>query len=231
MNSREFYNLCLATEDGINTSGPVSIQFLTDIAQNILLSVEAEQNTNFNAATGRLLLVPTQAGVFDYQAPDDCWRIAGILVESDTSDTLLDRNFYEDYGPMGYDRASNNILEPLKIAGINYFRIPYIRTFDAGDTANARYMFTEDPGTTTDVYMLWYYPRPTRLSSPTIPLSIPPPYDFEFLYPAVLEIYRGVQNGDVMGSVMKVRAIRDAYQLKLNEGEQGFDPESPARGF
>ena len=231
MNSNEFYNLCEASLDGINRNGDVSIQFITDIAQNVLLSVESEQNTVFSNATGRLPLITTQAGEFNYNAPADCWRITGVLVESDQPNSILDRIFYNwDYNSLS-SRSGGNKLESTKISGISYYVVPFIRSWDAGDTTPARYMFTEDPGATNGVYRLWYYPKPTKLSSDSIPLSIGPPYDYMFLFPAVCAIYQGMQDGDRLAAVQKVVAIRNEYHTELNKGAQDTDLESIDRGF
>ena len=231
MNSNEFYNLCEATLDGINRSGDVSIQFITDIAQNVLLSVASEQTTGFSGVTGRLPLITTNAGVFSYDAPADCWRIAGILVEADQPNSLLDRIFYNyDYNSLS-SRSGGNKLEHTKISGITYYIVSFVRSWDAGDTARARYLFTEDPGNTNDTYRLWYYPKPNKLLSDSIPLSIGPPYDYLFLYPAVCAIYQGMQDGDRLAAVQKVVAIRNEYHAELNKGAQDTDLESINRGF
>ena len=128
-------------------------------------------------------------------------------------------------------RSCGNKLESTKISGISYYVVPFIRSWDAGDTTPARYMFTEDPGATNDVYRLWYYPKPTKLSSDSIPLSIGPPYDYMFLFPAVCAIYQGMQDGDRLAAVQKVVSIRNEYHTELNKGAQDTDLESIDRGF
>lgn len=231
MNSNEFYNLCETTLDGINRNGAVSIQFITDIAQNVLLSIESEQTTSFANATGRLPLITTQAGVFNYDAPADCWRIAGILVEVDQPNSILEQYYYNyDYSSIR-TRSGGNKLEIIKISGISYYRVPYTRSWDAGDTTRARYMFTEDVGDTNDTYRLWYYPKPTKLLSDTIPLSIGPPYDLLYLFPAVTTLYRAMQDGDMLEAIQKIKLIRNEYNDELNKGAQDTDLESRDHGY
>ncbi len=231
MNSNEFYNLCEATLDGINRNGDVSIQFITDIAQNVLLSVESEQYTVFSNATGRLITLDTVAGTFRYDAPALCWRIAAILVEIDQSSGLIDRLYYNTDYSSGRTRSGGNKLETVKISGISYYRVPFTRSIDATDGNVAMVLFTEDPGTTTGVYRLWFYPKPIKLSSDTIPLSIGPPFDFLYLFPAVTTLYSAMQDGDMVEAIQKILAIRDNYHNELNKGAQGIDLESRDRGF
>lgn len=232
MNSNEFYNLCETTLDGINRSGAVSIQFLTDLVQNFLLSVEGDQNVVFDGATGRLPLITTKAKVFRYTAPADCWRIAGVLIESDQPGSILENLFENfDYGWYSHTRAGLNKLELIKISGINYYKFPYIRTVDATDSAPAVYTFTEDMGDTTNIYRLWYYPKPAKLLSDSIPLDIKPPYDLQFLYPGVVALYRSTQDGNTFEAMQKLVSLKNEYQKELNKGAQGLDLESPDRGF
>ena len=231
MNSNEFYNLCEATLDGINRSGPVSIQFITDIAQNILMSVESEQTSVFDAATGRLPVFATRAGRFAYNAPADAWRIAYVLVEVDQPNTILDQYYYNyDYNSLR-TRSGGNKLEITKISGISYYIVPFIRSWDATDSGPARFEFTEDPGDTTADYRLWYYPKPTKLLSDSIPLSIGPPYDILHLFPAVTTLYRAMQDGDMLAAIEKVKLIRNDYNSELNKGAQDTDLESTDHGY
>jgi hypothetical protein len=233
MNTNEFCALVESAVDGINRDGsPVSIIFLTDIVQNFLLSVEAEQNVIFTGATGRLPLITTQQGVFDYEAPADCWRIAGVLVESDQPGSILENLFENyDYGWYSHTRAGLNRLEVIKIAGINYYRFPYVRTYDAADGVRARYVFTEDAGNSTNIYRLWYYPQPTRLLSDTQALQIRDPYILQFLFPSVVALYRSMQDGDIEVAIQKLVGYKNGYQKELNKGAQGIDYMSPDRGF
>ena len=217
--------------DGINTSGDISIQFLTDICQNVLMSVESEQTSVFANATGRLPLITTQAGVFNYNAPADCWRIAAVLVEVDQPNSILEQLFYNyDYNSFR-TRSGGNKLEMTKISGITYYVVPFVRSWDATDGSPARYMFTEDLGNTNDTYRLWYYPRPTKLVSDSIPLSIGPPNDLLYLFPCVKRLYQGLQDGDILTAIEEIKIYRKKYNDELNKGAQDTDLESVNRGF
>ena len=214
MNANEFLNLLEVQCDGVNRDGPNGLLFFTDIAQGILRNSPAEQNIVFDS-TGKLPVLNTQNNVFDYNAPSDCWRIAGILIEANRRLT--------DYGFRTID------TDCITISGIDYKRVPYIRSFDAGDTSVAKIKFTRNPG--AHAYRWWYYKKTGKLWSDTIPLSIEPPWDYIYLFPATVRLVQGFQDGDFIKAHNDVLVMRERYRKELNEGEQGEDLDAQDRGF
>lgn len=212
MNTNEFLNLLEVQCDGVNRDGTNGLLFFTDIAQNLLRNSPTEQNILFDATTGRLPMFDTTDDKFDYTAPEGTWRVAGVLVESAM-------------------RSGVRELEHINIADIDYLRIPYIRSYDAGDITDPTIIFTENPGDTTDIYHWWVYNKATKLYSDSIPLSIEPPFDYLYLFPAAVRMVQGFKDGDFLKAHTDVLVIRKNYMKELNKGEQSFNYNASPRGF
>jgi hypothetical protein len=221
--------------DGVERYGSNGLIFFLDQAQSILLDVSAEQNIVFDSQ-GRLPSFNTEQGVYEYAAPANARKIAGILVESyETYERgaipLVHNYFYSDYSYTNFVRSGNIEQDHVLIAGIDYYRIPYVRSYDATDTAPAKIVFTEDPNTFTDLYRWWYYKKPTKILSESIPLSIDPPNDYLYLLPATIALIQGWKDGDFLESTQKVMMLQKKMNQELNCGEQGQDYNAVDRGF
>ncbi len=233
MNAYEFLTLLEMNTDanGLPREGDNSLMFFTNQAIAILGHSQNSQNIIFNEDTGRLPLLETQQGVFRYDAPDGYWKINDILIEFGTRGSLLDTILpRSDYN--AYTRTRTIRIEEEGLAGIDYIRIPYVTSYDAGDNTNAYALFTEDPGTTDDVYRWYAWANPNELLSDAMPLPIKPPSDIMFLFPATLELIRGAKSGDITKAIEYIhKSLLPKYNKKLNEGAQGQDPNAVDRGF
>lgn len=208
------------------------LQYL-DIAQKLLFMHECEQNVVVDPATGGLPSLNTTKGVFAYDLPSDCWKLGHVGVEvkiaSLVSDTLLTTLTGLDYGTR---RLATEPLKYFHWAGFEYIRIPYVRSWPAGDSSVAHLVFTADPGDATDYYKTLYWKKPATLVSDSIPLEIEPPWDDLFLLPAAVSLIHGVENGNyVEARSLILRDLKPAYWKEKNSGEQGFSDEPVERGF
>ena len=231
MLTSEFLNIAGVYCDGLNRDGVNGLLFFTDQAQNLLGYNSGQQNIVFDAATGRLPTISTEKDKFEYDAPDDVWRIIGVLNEANALSPLITDPFNSDYGYRNYTRTNDNPLERVIIGAISYYRVQNVRTFDAGDGSPARVLFTEQPGDTNGIYYLWAYGKTAKLTSDTIPLSIKPPYDIKYLLPVVMLLVRGFKDGDIVESMSKIEGLRREYQKEISKGEQGQQRSSVNRGF
>ncbi|HUX56362.1 MAG TPA: hypothetical protein VMV77_05280 [Bacteroidales bacterium] len=232
MNTEEMLGMLETQCDGFNRYGLNGLLFFLRTAQSVLADTPNEQNIVFDEATGNLLPLETQDGVFKYDAPDDTWRIAGILTLANNGGGLLNewpgRN--SDYG-IGRQYSGVKQLEHIYISGIDYIRIPYIRSYDAGDITNPYVIFTKNPGDTEDIYYWYCYGKATALLSESIPLSIKPPYDYMFLFPATVKLAQAYKDGDYLKALPEVMKLKQLYAIEMNKGEQGVDSDAEDRGF
>ncbi|MCP4651142.1 MAG: hypothetical protein GY853_13835 [PVC group bacterium] len=234
MNTYEFLNLLELNTDanGMPRDGDNSLLFFTNQAISLLGHSPTQQNIVFDENTGRLPLLATREGVFRYEAPNNYWRIEGVLVEFGVQWSLDSSALpTTDYGI--YTRTGDeNKVKYVTIAGVKYIRIPYIRSHNAGDNSNAYIVFTIDPGTTEEIYRWLAYEIPTDVLSDSIPLPIAPPYDMRFLFPATLELIRGSKSGDISKAIEYItERLSVKYNRELNKGEQGEDSDTVDRGF
>jgi len=220
MTTYELLNILEEQFPGWNRDGIRGLLRYIDIAQKALCMVPAEQLLIYDTATGRLPLLPTTAGMFQYFASADASFIDQVLIECDVATPI------QDYG-----RAVKRI-ERVSIAGIDYIRVPYIRTWPATDTTNAKLLFTTDPGTCPAIYRLRSYKRPASLDSDSIELTIPPPYDELYLLPAAAKLVEGANHGNyIEARAMVVKEFMPLMWQAFNMGEQGQDDEPEDRGF
>jgi len=232
MNTNELLTLLENQVDGFNRDGPNGLLTFVNIAIGILARTPSEQHIVFDASTGRLPILNTKNNIFKYDAPTNCWQIAGILVEANISSNLIDySNLISDYNYSNNQRSGVKHLDRIVITGIEYSRVPYVRQYDATDSELARVLFTENPGDTEDIYRWWYYRNPTQVLSDTMPLPIPPPYDYLYLYPATVRLIQGQKSGDFLNAHNDVLIIAKKYNKEMNKGEQGEDLEACSRGF
>ena len=233
MNAYEFLTLLELNTDanGLPREGDNSLMFFTNQAIAILGHSQDSQNIIFDSTTGRLPLLTTQQGIFDYSMPDNYWKINGVWIEYGTRGSLLASILpRSDYN--SYTRTEDTKIVTEKLAGISYIVVPYVKTYDSGETTNARVLFTEDPGDTDDVYRIYALQQPNTLLSDSMPLPINPPYDIQFLFPATLELIRGSKNGKIAEAIAYIsETLIPKYRRKLNEGEQGEDSSAVDRGF
>jgi hypothetical protein len=218
---------------GWNRDGYRGVLQYLDIAQKMLFMSESEQNVVIDPLTGNLPPLNTTKGVFAYDLPADCWKLGHIGIEvkiaSIISGTLLTTITGLDYGTR---RQVTNPLTYFHWAGFKYVRVPYVRSWPAGDSTLARLVFTADPGDATDYYRSLYWRKPANLISDSIPLEIEPPWDDAYLLPATVALIHGVENGNYAEArALVLNELRPTYWKQKNSGEQGFSYEPVERGF
>lgn len=214
---------------GWNVDGPRGLLYYLNVAHKLFRQCEAEQIVYYDATTGKLPYLDTVTGTFQYDLPDNCWKLWHVLVEAGVTGSLLDNWTGADYGlRIGSPRK----IEPVTIAGIDYLRVHNIRSWPCTESAVAQVVFTDDPGTTDDIYNIAYYKKPAEILSSSIQIEVEPPWDDMYLVPAVCRLIEGIQHGnyaDARNEVMN--HWRNLYWKELNKGEQGFYAETEDRGY
>lgn len=230
MTTSELLSILEEQFPGWNRDGTRGLLRYVDIAQKALCMIPAEQLLIFDTSTGKIPAIPTVAGTYEYTMPAEVSFVDEVLVEAgDSSFSSLQTLSSQDYG-----RATRNstIPEYRSIAGIEYFRIPFIRSWPASESANAKILFTKNPGDSSTSYRRRSYRRPATLGSDTIELTIPPPYDELYLLPAVGKLIEGVNHGNyIEARAAIVRDFKPLMWAAFNTGEQGKDYEPEERGF
>jgi hypothetical protein len=211
-----------------NRNGTRGLLYQLDTAQKLLMC--APHNQNVYCTGGVLPALATTTGTFDYNLPSNCYLLKYVLIRVNTiGSTGVTSIAGMDYG---WNRVNSMPPEYISFGGVEYVHIPYIRSWQSGDTATARLMFTVDPGTTTDYYRLMYYKKPADLTSDSIPIEIPPPWDMTYLLPAVIKLIEGVDHGNVIESRASIiRDLQPALWRELDKGEQGEEIFPVSRGF
>jgi len=207
---------------GWNRDGVRGLLRYVDVAQKALCMVPAEQLLLFDDSTGELPALPTTAGLYAYFTAPEVSFVDEVLLEAQS----LNSGGIQDYGNLAYRKP-----EYRSISGVTYVRVPYIRTWPATDSTNAKILFTRDPGTST-LYKLRSYRRPATLDSDSIELTIPPPYDELYLLPATGKLIEGVNHGNyIEARASLIREFKPLMWEAFNLGEQGQDNEPEDRGF
>ena len=214
---------------GWNANGPRGVLHYLDVAHRAFRQLESEQTVYFDETNGKLPYLDTTAGTYAYSLPSNCWKLAGVYVEAGVTGSILDNLSLADYGL----RTSNtHKIEEVVLSGITYVRIHNVRSWPSTEAAVARMAFSDDPGTTTDVYNIKYYKKPVELYSDSIQLEVEPPYDELYLLPAVCELIEGIQHGNYAEARANLLGVwRPKYWKEINSGEQGFDFEAEDRGY
>ena len=217
---------------GWNTDGERGILPHLNAAHWMLLANESEQNIYYDESSGDLPALTTVSGTYNYSCDSNLWKLGGIYVRvedvSSISGTLVSLTGF-DYGSRRYTQRP---MEYITLAGIEYVRIPFVRSWPATESANARLMFNADPGDSTSYYRQYGWKKPTQIISEMIDPDIPPPWDYQYLLPATAKLIEGIQHGNYVESRSYVLGVlKPALQKDMNGGEQGFDYEPDDRGF
>lgn len=214
---------------GWNINGPRGLIYYLNVAHKLFRQCEAEQIVYYDPSTGKLPYLVTTQGVFDYELPDNCWKLFSVLVEMGVTGSLLDNWTGADYGLRIGSQRKNEVVT---IAGIDYLRIHNIRSTPSSEAANARVIFTDEPGQTTIIYNIGYYKKPAEILSDSIQIEVEPPWDDMYLVPAVCKLIEGIQHGDYANARREVLDYwRRLYWKEMNSGEQGMYSETEDRGF
>lgn len=232
MTTLELLTIISEQHKGWNIDGERGILPHFNAAHFILMANESEQNVYYDEDEGELPALVTTAGTYTYDCDSNIWKIDGICirVENVTSlgGALVNLTGY-DYGQRRYTKKP---IEYLEIAGIEYVRVPFIKSWPATETSDAKIMFTTDPGDSTAYYRQYGYKKPTSILSDSVQIDIPPPWDYQFLLPATCKLIEGIQHGNYVESRQYVlNVLKPELQKEMNGGEQSFDYEADDRGF
>jgi len=229
MNADEVLNMLEVQCDGVLRDGPNGLTFFLRIVNDIFGKTPSEQHVVFDESTGKLPTFDTKSGDYKYEAPSNIWRVAGVMVESDA--TLGSCVSRQDYGYSSSRNASAK-TERIVIANISYIRIPYIRSHDAEENANAWVLFTTNPGDTTGLYRWYGYNLPTPVLSDSIQLcESSDSYVWAYIFPAVTKMVQAFKNGDFLAAHADIEVLADKYRREKNKGEQGEDSDAIDYGF
>ncbi len=199
---------------GWNREGPRGTRALFNEAHKTLLEQEAEQNMLFDATTGDLPFLTTNAGQFVYNVPPvggvhPYWLIKAVVVDAESA--LSGENWhYEDY------YFANN----------RYLRVVNIRTLAEGSSPNvlASVAFIkEDPGATTNVFRIAGYRQPVEILSDNIQHEMPGSTDIEYLYPAAVMLIRSINDDKKLeeSRLYIEQVLKPKVFQALDSGEQG----------
>lgn len=135
---------------------------------NEMMRGDFEHSIVIDSTTGLPPALATTSGVYEYDAPDDCRKIADVLVEYD----------YNRGNFQPFDNYGN--WTPSAWRGRRFYSVPGTsrrRTL----TANATYTFRDNPATTTDMYLIKYWKEPTSITSVNTQIDVPPEFQLVFL--------------------------------------------------
>jgi hypothetical protein len=213
--------------NGWNRDGEHGVLRYLNSAHEILMTQEAQQNLVFDMATGKLPVLNTTQGTFNYVMPATIWRVSAILIDDEKALPLRNDYHFRHGIRLSY---KNSVV----IGGRVYARIPFIRTWDyINSVTPCHVMFTRDPETRSDFFFRESYRRPTQILSESIQPDIQPPWDFDVLLPAAAHLIEGVLNGNYDDARRIVRGeLKPAMWKQLDSGDQGYlDDEPVSRGF
>jgi hypothetical protein len=229
-NTEELLSLLEKQFVGWNRDGVRGIRYYLNVAQEILCAVEGDQLMIIEDSTGKLPSITTTTNIFAYDLPSTVNFIDSVLVEADVTTTLADNLWRQDYGRT--TRSHRRASEEINISGVKYLRIPFVRSFPANGSVVAKVVFTEDPGSTSDVYRYRGYKKPTEVVSDTIALTIHPPYDMTCLFPATALLMQGAQNGNYYEAIQTIEKVyKPQMHQAFNQGAFGIYHEAEDHGF
>lgn len=194
------------------------IPLLNTVVQ-ILYKAETPQSLLIDPSTGRIPVLATTQGSFGpYLGPVDTWRVANILVWSETYDR-------SDYGWSGTDLSDRiNEYDEIIINGNKYYRFNYIRTEDALEGALPQMWFTCDPGTTTNYYYVQAYKNHPAITSDRIQLQIPDAGGAHqtIVVPGLIRLLQAQNNGDYMEAIEYIeQTLKPRLYAMMGKGAHG----------
>lgn len=229
--TEEIMNLLDKQFPGWNRDGERGTRHYLNLVQRVLLNIPADQLMIIDEDTGKLPSFNTVSNTFKYDLPSTVNFIDTVLVEAGANVTLMNNYSMQDYGRFS-TRTDNKPFEDINISGIDYYKIPYVRSTPAKENAVASVIFTVNPGTSTDIYRYRGYELPAEIVSDTIQLSIDPPYDMIYLYPATCKVLQGVQNGKFAEAYEYIiENIVPKVHKALNKGAFGINQIPDDHGF
>ena len=110
--------------------------------------------------------------------------------------------------------------------------MPFGRSYDAQEGVRARFLFTENPRTTSGIYRWYGYRNPISITSDSITLcETSDNYAWFYLFPAVARLIQAFKDGDFLSAHPDIEMIAKKYAKEKNKGEQGEDSDAEDHGF
>ena len=234
MTTKEFISLVKIKAPRWERSGVNSILFITDQIQRELYSKSCKQTRYYDPETGFPPYLETQDKVLEYEIPDvtlklngtdytaRCFRVNRIFIDvaqfKDYNRRYLGPSFnFYPLNPM--TRATDK----LKFAPVRGNGWP------AGDTTKARYVFMDNPGTSTDKYFIDFIIEPVKLLSESIPLTIPAAYHLNTLYKGVVGAIQMMDTGTSDLLEQYEEEYKPLFWDEMNQGAADDVPLTPPR--
>lgn len=228
MKTQEIVDHLIRLHNGWSRTGDNGVLRYLNMANSLLVSVDAEQNVVFDSSTDELPTIDTVSGTLLYTMPGTVRRVAAVLIKQEEYSSGI--GFSRDYDRKIRTSYPNSYV----FGGVEYIKVPYIKTRDrTNSTTLSRIRFTANPGTTTGYYYYQAYKVPTDVLSESIQHDVPEPYDIQFLLPAATALIAGVQNYTLHEAIEYVtKVISAGYAQVASSGDQGYlDCEPVSRDF
>ena len=214
MYTSEFVSLAIKSQaQGFDRVADV-VPLLSQV-QDILYKHECAYTRYIDPSTGKPPVLATAAGLYLYSGPSNCWRVANLCINSEALDNY-------DYGIV--TQPAMNTTEPITINGNSYYPYNFGSSADALEGGSPQIMFSKDPGTTTNVFYMDCYKKPTPITSDRIQLSIPDSDGAhrQIVFPCLMKLIEAQNNGNYAEAVQFIEGARTALWGKLDGHWEGF---------
>ena len=205
---------------------PDELYFMLNATQNALYKYERPQTMIVDPDTGILPILATQAGVFQYDGPDNSWRVSRVMMKR--------RDAAVDYGLDNTNYSPYRTEEPIEINGQHYTDYPFVGTVDALEGGVPTINFSKDPGTTTNKFYVQAFRLPEQITSDAIELTIPDSngLHLKYVFPAFVRVVQAFNQGDFPDAMMYIeQRIAPAMWAVLSAGAQGKSHRVTARPY
>lgn len=205
--------------NGWNVTGSRGILPILNEVQNLILENQNAQNVVYDSSTGLFPTFDTQDGVMEYEI-DSVWRITEVLIRYQDSSNYELQTWYGEYS------EDDPRLEIITWQSKKYVKIRDCRTIEKTAEEDAKIIFANDPGDTSDYFYYRGYAPSNQILSVSTQLSIPEKYHLPYVVPAVIEFIKAFQTGgwkEAIKTVMKEYVI--PVRMEMNRGHQG-DPDT-----
>jgi hypothetical protein len=188
-------------------------------AHKMLRMRQCEQNIVYDSTTGDFPYINTTSGVYKYTLPTTVWLPQEILVDNVSSLNLITINWK---------------IEEVERAGKKYYRIRNIRSMPWSQIEAAWVQFAGvDPGTTTEVYRIRAYGKPTEITSDAVQHNMPGATDMKYLLPATVMLIQTCTNHEKFLEARRyvVDVLAPQFWAEFGIGEQGISSVVTSRPF
>jgi len=207
--------------NGWNIEGVKGIVPLINEAQNILMQIESEQTLAFDTVNGNFPSFQTESGVYEYDMPDNIWRVSQVLIDTQNTPNL-NLVLNSEYG---LTTAQFPPTQRFMYQGREYIRILYIKTRDRTFNDPCKVKFSFDPTAEDGTYLYRGYELPTQITSARIEPSLPDSNGLHMrtLIPATAKLIEAFQNNSWDEALDYINMVlRPIVQKEMNSGEQSL---------